>query len=382
MSVTGSLRRFITGKVALARTMREVRRSTGKGVLPQVREIARLRLGTGRLRVSDYYAYELFDDTLYPGDAKGEVVGWNGAGISERLNDPHWRAVASDKFICYALLKGLDLPHPGTYALYHGHGRAFGTAPTLTTPESVAAFLRESMPYPFFAKPVAGQHGDGASAVARMDRSRDMLTTVPGEEIPVEDYVARYVVPESSGYLFQEMLRPHAEIRRMCGNKVSTVRVIVLNAGGERQVFRALWRIPVGNNITDNFLHGTSGNLMAYVDPATGLVRRAIRGPGNDTTRLYGHGRRGRRLELHPETGERLEGIRLPAWQETFTLCQRAAAAFPGLRYQSWDIAMCEQGPVLVELNSSGDLMQMPGCPGFFDSQFQQFVAAHARKPG
>jgi hypothetical protein len=371
--------RFVSGKLALFRTMRHVKATYGKSVLQQLDEMLRLRLGRSRLRVSDYYAFELYDDALYPPAVKRFVVGWDSREVSGVLNDLHWRAVADDKLVCYAFLRGLGLRHPASYALYHEGGRTFGAVPTLTSPEAMADFLRIAMHYPFFAKPIEARHGVGASAVVRLDAERDMLRTVSGNDIAVTDYVDRFVTSAPGGYIFQELLRPHPEIQRVCGDRVSTVRVIVLNGYGDTRLFRIMWRVPVGSNITDNFRHGASGNLMGSVDPATGRVRRVIRGPGPNTRGFYGLGRLGSPVETHPDTGERIEGFALPSWEDTLALCRHAAAALPGLRYQAWDIALCPDGPVIVELNANGGLGQIPGVPGFNDAVFQAFLAEHRR---
>lgn len=371
--------RFIAGKLALVRTMRHVQTRYGKGVLRQLDEMVRLRLGPGRVLVSNYYAYELYDDSLYPPAAKRAIVGWDDQQVTRALNDPRWYAVADDKLVCYGLLQGLGLRHPASYALYHGGGRTFGSVPTLASPDAMADFLRTDMAYPFFAKPIDSRHGVGASAIAEFDRKRDVLRTIGGDEIGITEYVAHFVEPASGGCIFQELLRPHAAIRSVCGERLTTLRLIVLNGSAAPSLFRVLWRIPVGRNITDNFLHGRSGNLMGSVDPGTGVVRRVIRGAGTDATGLYGIGRLGSRVENHPDTGERIEGFELPLWNDTLALCMHAAAAFPGLRYQAWDVAVCPDGPVIVELNANGGLGQIPGAPGFNDAEFQRFYAEHAK---
>ncbi|MGQ0613938.1 MAG: hypothetical protein ACT4PV_09405 [Planctomycetaceae bacterium] len=49
-------------------------------------------------------------------------------------------------------------------------------------------------------------------------------------------------------------------------------------------------------------------------------------------------------------------GFVLPQWRETVELCLRAARGFPGARRQDRDLGICVRGPVILELNSSGDL--------------------------
>jgi hypothetical protein len=55
-------------------------------------------------------------------------------------------------------------------------------------------------------------------------------------------------------------------------------------------------------------------------------------------------------------------------------LCLHASAAFPGLRYQSWDMVMGVDGPMLLELNHLGGVLQVPGCRGLNDVEFRQYM--------
>ena len=51
-----------------------------------------------------------------------------------------------------------------------------------------------------------------------------------------------------------------------------------------------------------------------------------------------------------------MKGFTLPDWHAAVALCLRAATAFPGARWQNWDIALTSKGPLILELNSSGDV--------------------------
>lgn len=364
---------------ALLEAAREVRELTGKSVPAQLREIVSLRFGQGKLKASEYYAYEVYDDAKYPPPVKRDVVSWWGRELAKRLNDPHWEAVCDDKLICYGLLKGLGLPFPKVYAVYHPEKRPFGSVPSLATPEVMADFLRDGMRYPFFGKPVDASFGKGASSVRRYDRERDRLHLVGGEEIGVEEYVGQFVVRGRSGYLFQEVITQHPFIERVSGGRVGSLRMVVLNHDEGPRLFRALWKVPVGSSITDNFHHGVSGNLLGSINPRTGTVERIVQGSGSSGSELYGRGRVASEVHTHPDTGERVSGITLPDWQAAVTLCLDAAATLPGLRYQSWDVVLSPDGPLFLEVNARGSILQVPGCRGFYDAELRAFVSKYSK---
>lgn len=373
--------------VALVTTALAVRERTGKSLSAQAREVIQLRRGPGRVRPFDYYAYELFDDARYSPAEKREFVGWHPDRVSEQLNDPAWRGLCDDKLLSYALLRGLCLPFPEVYAVYHPEGRAFGDAPSFHSPDAMADFLRSGMRYPFFGKPVKDAWGGGASAVDSIDRERDVLRMQDGREMPVDAYVqerpvarsardrlARFRSPYRSGYLFQERVRLHPRLAALSGGRMSSLRMVVLLGADGPRLFRVTWRIAVGANVTDHFV-GSTGNVKCLIGCESGRVECAVQGRGRTVPEVYALGHHGRRVEAHPDTGERLADFELPHWQRTVALVLRAATAFPGLRYQSWDVAIGPEGPVIIELNYSGGIAQLLGSRGFNDSAFQRYMA-------
>ncbi len=62
------------------------------------------------------------------------------------------------------------------------------------------------------------------------------------------------------------------------------------------------------------------------------------------------------RHEPHPDTGQPVIWFGVPRWPALCGLAREAATVFPGIRTQSWDIAVTDQGPVLLEVNFGGDL--------------------------
>lgn len=385
---TSMLRRIVLHRLRnlrLAATAVEVRRRTGKPLRSQARELIALRRGPGRLKAFDYYAYELYDDRRYSFTQKQEFVSWPWTYLPNLLNGPEWTAVCDDKLMTYALFRGLCIPHPPVYAVFHPGARACGSVPVLRTPERMADFLRSEMPYPFFGKPVRDWRGGGASSVEAIDRARDVLFLTTGEEVGVEDYVREVPVArcrgqkrrvkEPAGYLFQGRAAQHAEIDRLSGRRVSTLRLVVLLWPGGPRLHRVRWRLAVGTNITDHAISG-SGNLNCSIHPATGRVERALRCAGPAGTEHYALGHEGTPVDCHPDTQERVADVQLPYWERLVSMCLDAAAALPGVRYQSWDVVMGPDGPLFLEVNHHGGILQIPGCRGLNDAQFREFLVS------
>ncbi|KPV39014.1 hypothetical protein AN478_11845 [Thiohalorhabdus denitrificans] len=103
---------------------------------------------------------------------------------------------------------------------------------------------------------------------------------------------------------------------------------------GAAHRFGASREVPV-----DNF---SRGGVACGVDPERGVLGRGVTEPG-----LYARDVHDR----HPVTGKRLEGVRVPFWEDLKELTVELTEAVPGLRYAGWDIFVSPEGPKVIEGN-------------------------------
>ncbi|MEQ8193522.1 MAG: sugar-transfer associated ATP-grasp domain-containing protein [Rhodospirillales bacterium] len=352
------------GDFDLAKCMAYARQHHGKSYLGQVIEMAKLAFAPMKLTPEEYYAYRLYDDKQFTETEKYAFIGLRAqTAIHTRTNDIGWWGIAHDKLTFDAALRGLGLPRAQIHAIYHPD-RMHGRVPVIRHNEDLAAYLREEMPYPFFAKPVMGMHSVGVAKVVGIDRSADELIIANAPPAKVQAFADEVVAYGTAGYLFQECLKPHVMIEEMCGPRLSTARVLIALTDQGPVILRSMWKIPAGCNVADNFWR--SGNILAAVDAETGKVERAVQGTGPDQ----------RWVERHPDTEELIYGAVLPDWENLKLTAIAGALAFPQLRLQAWDVAMTERGPVLLELNVGGDfnLPQVATGRPMMDKHFVAFL--------
>ena len=223
-------------------------------------------------------------------------------------------------------------------------------------------FLTVDAQYPLFAKPIGGVASFGAFSVNGFDASSKVLALVGCENLPLDEFVRH--MHHGDGYLFQSRLRPHSVLQATCGDTVSTVRVILIIEENQPEIIETVWKIPTGANVADNFWR--TGNMLAAVDGDTGQVQRVVRGYGPNLEEL----------DDHPDSGKPLKGLVLPNWDNLRALCLEFAMVFDKLRYQSWDIAICPDGPVMVEVNagSAFNLSQLATGRGILTDRFRAFL--------
>ena len=133
----------------------------------------------------------------------------------------------------------------------------------------------------------------------------------------------------------------------------------------------AILKLPGKGRNSDHFWR--KGNLACDIDPQTGLVLRARTKDPLGTTDYTDH----------PETGTQLVGETLPLWDDVLALAHACSLIFAPVRYQSMDVAITPDGPMLIEINTGGglDLPQLASGRGFLTDEVQEFFSACGIRP-
>lgn len=336
---------------------------SGRSMAALLVEALRLRLGRGRLGFSEYLDFRLYQGDL-PLERKREFGGWRAQRVLEDiLIDDYSRFLSLDKVTMYALLQAHGLPIPALRAVY-ASARP-GAILQLPDPDALMAWLREPGHLPVYLKPSMGAYGRGNHLLVALEGDRLLLGD--GERVDLHEFVAGLGSPRGLGWLLQEPLAAAAPIAELCGAKISGVRVHSFLGRDGPVLTRAIWKIHAGRGDSDNFCHGASGNLLADVDIASGRIRRVVAGVGVE-----------QRVDpVHPVSGRPLVGFALPHWDALKAAVLDAQLAFPGYLCPGWDIAICDDGPRILEVNSGGDidLPQHAGRRGFIDDELMTLLA-------
>lgn len=130
---------------------------------------------------------------------------------------------------------------------------------------------------------------------------------------------------------------------------INTVRFVSIYDRQKDKVSFPFISIRIGNGgVVDNI---NNGGMASIVDPKTGILLF----PASDKThKIY---------EKHPVTGTTIKGFQIPYWQQCQELVSQAARVVPEVGYVGWDVAIAEDGPLLIEGNEypGHDIYQMPG---------------------
>lgn len=162
--------------------------------------------------------------------------------------------------------------------------------------------------------------------------------TSPAEAIDL----AEKCIEPNSDYIIEELIKQAGETEKFNPESVNTVRMPTFNANNAVHILHPIIRFGRNGSFIDNL---TAKGIGGAIDIASGKVIAA-----SDLN--------GVNYNEHPDSGERIIGFTIPHWKEATELAKDLSTSLPLMRYCSWDLALTEDGWVLVEGNSMGRLVQ------------------------
>ena len=176
-----------------------------------------------------------------------------------------------------------------------------------------------------------------------------LLDGKPGELFLKEERRSRGKI------ILQRKVIQHESLSNLAPRGLNTIRVITKLDNERSKVccLGAALRLTTDGPL-DNF---SAGNLAASVCTQSGLVN----GPG-----FYKQTSRRPYVEKHPISGMTIRNFQIPKWQQVIELVEEAALRIPELRSVGWDVAVTNDGAVLIEGNTTWnkDTWQIPAQVG------------------
>lgn len=170
-----------------------------------------------------------------------------------------------------------------------------------------------------------------------------------GQQLTAEELVSNHVELSRTGaFILQKRLRNDPALAGLGPNALCTVRVVTCrHVDGAPEHLLSVFRMPSGSAAADNF---AAGGLACPVDESTGELGVASRKRIVDAVR-------GPCFTHHPDTGAAIRGFHLPRWIEVIDLCLKAHRVFNEFPSVGWDVALADEGPVLLEGNYNWDVV-------------------------
>lgn len=199
-------------------------------------------------------------------------------------------------------------------------GRPWAHVPKISLEDFKARFTGEPK---IIYKPLSDSCGHGVTV---FDLTEDNMESVYNHLVKLPEGVVE-------GYVIQ-----HPAMSKYSRKSVNTVRIVSVRAFGRVNILYAAFRMGGGDAVVDNF---HAGGVLALINPETGIVETNAIDLG------------GTFYENHPVTGEKVLGFQIPFWPEIVEMLQKAGSIVDGVGYVGWDVAVTENGPILIEGNTA-----------------------------
>jgi glutathione synthase/RimK-type ligase-like ATP-grasp enzyme len=303
----------------------------------------------GRARFADPNDIALFR-IQSPDELDQWMRRYEAAGVSKLINPHNWHpdCALADKVAFAQRCAEYGIAHPALLATVVDGKLDVREAPA--GPEVVL-------------KPNAGEGGSGVQVLE-----------VPADARADGAEFAAFLAPYTKGlrgtWLVQPRLINHPDMADLAINALATVRLTTMfNERGEPEVVTSVLRFPSkAESRVDNI---KAGGLMAPIDAQTGILGTACRGRGIEE------------FDSHPISGAPVAGRVLPHWDDAVALAKRAHRdAFSEYTLVGWDVALTDDGPMILEGNGKPCLIVAQRAPrrGIGSTRFGELVRYHLER--
>lgn len=335
------------------------RKKSGRPPMELAREFFRLHRGRGKLTWQEYVQYGVYDTTRHSREDQTRFIAndlhWP---ITDQCSDQTWKATTEDKWLCSHILENTEIRIAQTRAVIDRTDRAYPGTHKIATAAQLRDFVQASGSLPVFGKENSGICGFGAFLA--VDANDEALLLKGEGWLGYDVFMDRFV--GATPYILQSAERNHGFFDRYT-ETLATVRACVLVADDGIKIPFAVLKLPSRENVVDHFWR--PGNLACNIDVHTGRILTARSKDRLGTTDYA----------THPETDAPLVGEAIPMWDRVVEMVEKCSPIFQPVRYQSMDIGITQDGPVLIEINTGGgfDLPQLASGEGFLTDEVCDF---------
>ncbi|MFW5803679.1 MAG: sugar-transfer associated ATP-grasp domain-containing protein [bacterium] len=241
--------------------------------------------------------------------------------LSEITNPPNKKDELVNKIRFYQILDKNQIPHPRVF-FYSYKGVYYNLNDTRM--HNIENYFQKKM----FVKSLAGSSGAGADII-----------------LFNEEFLKR----NKENLVFQEFVEPEKSLKKIAPVKATpTLRInSYLDKFDNLEICSSFIKWPIEGSVSDNMDNGSIGvgiNINNGILLAEGMT---VKGSVN---------KNGEKILAHPVSNKKFENFSIPYWKDIIYLLKILHKTFYNLKFIGWDIAITDNGPVIIEGNSVGDV--------------------------
>lgn len=287
----------------------------------------------------EYTNYKLYNaNTVFKNSFLSMSKAWQ---LWEILNPRVYACLARDKYISHCVLNNANIPTSELYLYYHPK-LACNTDCMAYNYDGVIDILKSKHVKQCVIKPSQDSaHGEGVIVSHTIEFNEDdcILKRYDGTYIDLKRIL------QDTPLLFESLVQQDNQLSKFNSSSVNTIRMMTaLYPDNTVKLFAAFIKIGRDGSDVDNA--GAGGNVDAAIDIKSGKLYNAIE--FNSWQNIV-------KINNHPDSDAPIEGEYINNWNDIVCKICDYQARIPQLKTIGWDVAITEDGPIIIEINNWWD---------------------------
>lgn len=257
------------------------------------------------------------------------------------LNPVKYYSLARNKYFAHKLLENTGVRKTELFCYYQPEARFIISDECASNLNDVLRILRQKNVHSCVMKTTESSHGDNVRVISHISYQEQdaVLTCFNGEELALSTILGQ------DALIFESIVSQTKQFADFNESSVNTVRFMTtLWPDGTARVIATWFKVGRAGKCVDNA--GSGGNVDAGVDSETGKIYNVVQFDG---------WRRTKAIDRHPDSGTLLNGVVIDHWDAIKAEVIKFQQAFPYCKAAGWDIAITDEGPVIIEVNDFWD---------------------------
>jgi len=257
------------------------------------------------------------------------------------LNPIKYYILARNKYLAHKMLESTGVRKSVLYCYYHPEATYIESDECAGDIQNVLRILKKKNVKSCVIKTTESSHGDNVWVIKTIDYQENdaMMTRFDEQKIMVSEILG------SEALIFESVVHQTKQFSDFNTSSVNTVRFMTtLWPDGTARIVATFIKIGRAGKCVDNA--GGGGNVDVCVDTETGEIKYAIQFDGWKNIK---------EIEKHPDSGNQLNGIVIENWDFIKSEILKYQQVFPYCKAAGWDIAITDDGPVVIEVNDFWD---------------------------
>lgn len=257
------------------------------------------------------------------------------------LNPVKYYSLARNKYLAHKMLEDTGVRKSELYCYYQPEARYITNEECSSDIMGVLHILKNKNVQSCVIKTTESSHGDNVWVIKDIEYKENdaVMTRFDGQELLLSSVLGREAL------IFESVIHQTKQFSAFNESSVNTVRFMTtLYPDGSARVIATFMKFGRVGKCVDNA--GSGGNVDAAVDVETGRIYNVVQFDG---------WRKTKEIESHPDSGTQLNGVYIDNWQSIKEEVIKFQQAFPYCKASGWDIAITDNGPVVIEVNDFWD---------------------------